>query len=133
MRQRVDAALDRMAELIKDALLDGVDLGEPDDEPPPPDLPPLAADEFVARMRGPVEEALRQVAEAVNAAPAGAALAAAEEETADLFTELWWTALRTGLRMRLDAAAAEPPGEPPPQGEWARRYRSMVRAAESPR
>jgi hypothetical protein len=131
MRQRVDDALDRMAEQIKDLLLDGLDL---EDEPPAPDLPPLAPDEFVARMRGPVEEVLRRVAEALNAAPGGAVPDAVEEETADLFTRLWGTALHTGVRMRLDAALIEEPTDgPKPEGEWARRYRVMVRTAEPTR
>lgn len=131
MRERVDAAMDHMADVIKDTLLDGLETGGPREEDPPaeppPALPPISPEVFVAVMRARVEETLRQVAEAINAAPGDAVQAASEEETCDLFSELWLEALRTGVQMRLDAAAAGQPAEaePEPGGEWARRYRRM--------
>jgi hypothetical protein len=69
MRRRVDAALDHMADVIKDALLDGFDFGDEDEGPAPPTPGPLSADEFVRRMRPRVEDTLRKAAEVLNAAP----------------------------------------------------------------
>jgi hypothetical protein len=128
MRRRVDAAMDHMADAIKDALIDGFDLGDDSDEEPAAEsLPPVLPEEFVEAMRGRVEQTLRKVAAAINVAPGEAVPAAGVEETCDLFTELWLEALRVGVRLRLEAAdrlqdayAAE---EPP--SEWARRYRRM--------
>jgi hypothetical protein len=128
MRQRVDAAMDRMADLIKNALLDGLELDE--DEVPPAPLVAIDPDEFVRRMRERVERALRQVAEVLNDAPETTP-AVTEEATFDLFTELWLEAMKVAAEVRLDAALGEPrpPAEPhgagPPEGQWARRYRLM--------
>jgi hypothetical protein len=132
MRERVDAAIDHMADVIKDALLDGLDLGaERDGAPPTGPLPAISPDEFVEQMRGRVEEVLRRTAHAVNAAPGDALLTASEEETCDLFTALWLEALKTAAQMRLDAALAEKaPDAEEPEGEWARRYRRMHAEAE---
>jgi hypothetical protein len=125
MRQHVDAAMNHMADVIKDALLDGLEPGDEDDDVPVAPLTPLVPDEFVRRMRGPTERALRQVAEVLNAAPY-AAPAAIDEATGELFTELWLEALQVAAQMRLDAdLAGKPPDVEPPQGEWARRYRRM--------
>ncbi len=124
MRQRVDAAMDQMADLIKDALLDGLDFGD-GDEPAVAPLLPLSPDEFVRRMRERVERTLRQVAEVLNDAPDESA-AATEEATCDLFSELWLEALKVAEQMRLDATLAERmPDAEPPEGEWAKRYRRM--------
>jgi hypothetical protein len=129
MRQRVDAAMDRMADLIKNALLDGLEL-EDEDEVPPAPLVAIDPDEFVRRMRERVERALRQVAEVLNDAPETTP-AVTEEATFDLFTELWLEAMKVAAEVRLDAALGEPRplaehhGAGPPDGQWARRYRLM--------
>jgi hypothetical protein len=125
MRQRVDAAMDQMADIIKDALLDGLDFADEEDVPAGPPLAPLPPDEFVRRMHERVERTLRQVAEILNDAPDESS-AAVEEATGDLFSELWLEALKVAAQMRLDATSAEKPPDPDlPQGEWARRYRRM--------
>jgi hypothetical protein len=124
MRRHVDAAMNHMADAIKDTLLDGLAADDGDDTPLAPPLP-LSPDEFVARMRGPVERTLRQVAEVLSAAPY-ASPTDTEETTGDLFTELWREALRVAAQMRLEADLADKqPEVEPPQGEWARRYRRM--------
>jgi len=127
MRQRVDAAMDHMADVIKDALLDGLEFGEDDDDDTPvAPLSPLSPDEFAARMRERVERTLGQVAAVLNAA-GEASPAAVEEATCDLFTELWLEALRVAAHLRLETTlAAEGPEEELPEGEWARRYRRMI-------
>jgi hypothetical protein len=130
MRERVDAAMDRMADLIKDALLDGPDLSDEDGVPAAP-LVWIDPDEFAERMRERVERALRQVAEVLNDAP-DQPPALTAEATRDLLTELSIEALKVAAQMRLDAALGEPStpaaghhGAEPPAGEWARRYRLM--------
>ena len=124
MRRRVDAAMDQMADIIKDALLDGLDLGDEEDVPVTP-LLPVSPDEFVLRMRERVEKTLRQVARILNDAPYESP-AATEEATCDLFSELWLEALKVAGQMRLDATLADKmPDAELPQGEWAKRYRRM--------
>jgi hypothetical protein len=129
MSRRVDAAMDRMADLIKNALLDGLELPDEDELPPAP-LVAIDPDEFAARMRERVEQALRQVAEVLNDA-ANESPAVTEEATHDVFTELWLEALKVAAVMRIDAVlgeaspAARRHGAGPPDGQWARRYRLM--------
>jgi len=124
MRQRVDAAMDHMADVIKDALLDGLELADDDDVPAAP-VVPLSPDEFVEQMRPRVERAMRQVAQILNDAPYESP-AATEEATGEVFSELWLEALTVAARARLDATLAEQlPEVPSPEGEWARRYRRM--------
>ena len=126
MRERVDAAMDRMADLIKNALLDGLELTEEDEVAPAP-VGPIDPDELVRRMRARVETTLRQVAVILNASP-DESTTAAEEATCDLFSELWLEALKVAAELRLgdgEDKEPEPPAEGQPQGEWARRYRQM--------
>jgi hypothetical protein len=129
MRERVDSTMEHMADLIKDALLDGLELSDDDDVPPAP-LEPLSPEEFVERMRGRVERALRQVAEVLNAAP-DESPARTADKTSELFNELWLEALSVAAQMRLESTlTTELPEEELPQGEWARRYRLMVAGDE---
>ncbi len=80
--------------------------------------PKLSRDEFIKRMREKVEEALGQVADAINEAPPGRVIAGSEEQGRDLFADLRQQAYQTGLQMRLDAAeAAFPPSEGPNHGQ----------------
>ncbi len=128
---RVDAAADHMADVIKDALLDGLELPDDEDEAPAVPLVPLSPDEFVERMRERVEKALRQVAQILNAAP-DESPARTEEKTSDLFNELWLEALKVAAQMRRESTlAVEHPEGPLPEGEWARRYRLMHTADDS--
>ena len=130
---RMTAALDRMADLIKNAMMDGIgDNSDEEDEEPFSELPPMSTDEFLEVMRGPVEEALRQAAEALNDVPEGLS-PAVEERTCDIFTELWLESLRIAMRLRIDAAIAnEDPNAARPLGEWARRYRRMLASSMCP-
>jgi hypothetical protein len=125
MRQRVDAAMDQMADIIKDALLDGFEFGDDEDDVPAAPFVPLSPDEFVLRMRERVERTLRQVARVLNDAPDDSP-PATEEATCDLFSELWLEALKVAAQMRLDATLTDTmPEVQLPEGEWARRYRRM--------
>jgi hypothetical protein len=78
-------------------------------------------EEFVRRMQAKLDQAMRQVMEAVNAAPDGSWINASEMSVRDVFAELRREAYETALQMRLDAAAgAFSPGgqgERPAAGE----------------
>jgi hypothetical protein len=124
MRQRMDAAMDHMADVIKDALLDGLEFSDDEDVPVAP-LHPLSSEQFVEAMRPRVERALRQVADILNDALYESP-AATEEATGEVFSELWLEALQVAAQARLAATLAEQPAEVPlPDGEWAKRYRRM--------
>ena len=66
----------------------------------------LDVDEFVREMRLKMEQELRAVAEAVNAAPDGAWINASEMEVRDIFGRMRQEAYQKALQMRLDAAQA---------------------------
>jgi len=81
------------------------------------DLPKMSREQYLARMRGQLEEVLGQVADSVNEAPAGQIINASEEKVRDLFAQFRRTAYEAALQMRVDAAeAAFPPSERPEHG-----------------
>lgn len=83
-----------------------------------PSEPKLSRDEFIAQMRKAIEEALGQVADAINEAPPGQIISGSEERVRDLFADLRQQAFETGLQMRVDAAeAAFSPSKGPAHGE----------------
>ena len=70
-------------------------------------------EEFARRMQPKLEQAMRRVMEAVNAAPDGAWINASEIPVQDVFAGLRREAYETALQMRLDAAeGAFSPGGP---------------------
>jgi hypothetical protein len=76
--------------------------------------PRMSRQEFIDRMRQKVEEALGQVADAINVAPPGQIIAGSEEPVRDLFADLRRDAYEMAVPMRLDAAeAAFPPSQGP--------------------
>ena len=76
--------------------------------------PRMSRQEFIDRMRQKVEEALGQVADAINVAPPGQIIAGSEEPVRDSFADLRRDAYEMAMQMRLDAAeAAFPPSEGP--------------------
>jgi len=92
-------------------------------------LPELSADELIERTRGQFEQLMREVAEAVNAAPAGRVINGSEEQVRDLLGEFRRGVYETALQMRVDAAeAAFPPSGsangPSQAGQGERRARS---------
>jgi hypothetical protein len=119
---------DRMADGVKDALLD---LGYSADEDAqlesvaPLPLEPLDVEQFVAALHGPVESALRRMAEALNEAPGGPPSAAAEQQVRALFDDLVREALERAFELRMAASESDlpPPGS---GGDWARKYRRMM-------
>ena len=66
----------------------------------------VVAQAFVQRMQERVEQAMREVAEAVNNAPDGSWINASEMKVRDVFADLRREAFETALQMRLDAAEA---------------------------
>jgi hypothetical protein len=73
----------------------------------------LDVEVYVRQMREKMEAYLRQVGQAVNAAPEGAWIHASEVPVRDLFAQMRQEAYETALQMRLDAAqAAFSPGGP---------------------
>jgi hypothetical protein len=80
--------------------------------------PKLSRQEFIDRMRQKVEEALGQVADAINEAPPGQIIAGSEEPVRALFADLRRDAYEMAVQMRVDAAeAAFPPSEGPGHGQ----------------
>ena len=80
--------------------------------------PKISRDEFIEPKRKKMEEALGQVADAINEAPPGQIISGSEERVRDVFADLRQQAFETGLQMRLNAAeAAFPPSEGPGHGQ----------------
>ena len=77
-------------------------------------MPRMSRQEFIDRMRQKMEEALGQVADAVNEALPGQVIAGSEEQVRDTFADLRREAYEMAVQMRVDAAeAAFPPSEGP--------------------
>jgi hypothetical protein len=151
LRDGTELSMSRVAQSIKDMILDVGVFGEntPDENKPEmgnEPLPPLVIREFVASMRGRTEETLAGVAEVINLAHTGQEIAASEEQVKTLLGELRFDAVAIGLQMRNEAAAREPvPETLPAAGRlstksgraksyaasehwrpvWVERYRSM--------
>jgi hypothetical protein len=74
----------------------------------------LSVEQFIQQMRGPFEEAMRQVADAVNRAPDGRWINGSEVQVRDVMAEFRRKTYQTALQMRVDAAeGAFSPGGPP--------------------
>ena len=97
-------------------------------------LPELSAEELIARTRGPFEALMRQVAAAVNGAPAGRVIRDSEEQVRDLLGEFRRGVYETALQMRVDAAeAAFSPGAPPDGASPAEQGPGCARIADGQR
>lgn len=97
-------------------------------------LPELSADELIARTRGQFEQMMREVAAAVNAAPAGRVINGSEEQVRDLLGEFRRGVYQTALQMRVDAAeAAFSPGGPADSPAQAGQGQPPARSADRQR
>jgi len=68
---------------------------------------------FARRMQQRIDQAMRDVVEAVNSAPDGSWINGSEMQVRDVFADLRREAYETALQMRLDSAqAAFSPGGP---------------------
>jgi hypothetical protein len=124
---RIDDTLDRWADAVKDALLDW----ELDDDewrtlPPETELPALDEEEFLAALRGRTEQALREVADVVNALPPGAGWQRGQQAVAAILAELTRDTFAAGLQLRIDTALRHQEVVQPAPGLWAARYRRMM-------
>jgi hypothetical protein len=121
--------LERFAQSVKDFLLDWEIEDEPLVEVPADELPPLDPQEFVQSLQVRVTEVLLQMATAINEAPTGQIVDDSEQRIAELLAELGAEIVARGVKMRLQAAAAQSAAQPP-QGRWAEKYRLMRAAGD---
>ena len=78
------------------------------------DRPQLSAQGLLDQLRGRFERLCSDVADAVNAAPAGQVINASEEKVRDLLADFRLATYQAAVQLRLDAAqAAFPPSGPP--------------------
>jgi hypothetical protein len=83
-----------------------------------PPEPTLSADALRDQLRDRFERLCRDVAAAVNRAPAGAVINGSEEEVRDLLADFRTATYQAALQLRTDAAqAAFPPSAAPPDGQ----------------
>ena len=82
-----------------------------------PEEPSLSADALLDQLRGRFEQMCRDVADAVNRAPAGQVINASEEKVRDLLADFRQATFQAAVQLRTDAAqAAFPPSGPPADG-----------------
>jgi hypothetical protein len=116
----------RVADRVKDALLDLGEEMEDESEPSVPfPLPAMNADRFIEAMQGPVEIALRQSAQRLNEGPGGQTPEKIDEQVHVIFEELARKAIEEAFQQRMTLAENDlpPVGH---GGDWARRYRRMM-------
>jgi hypothetical protein len=76
--------------------------------------PQLSAQDLLEQLRGRFEALCRDVADAVNQAPAGQVINASEEKVGDLLADFRTATFQAALQLRLEAAqAASPPSAAP--------------------
>jgi hypothetical protein len=76
-------------------------------------LPQVAADELINRLRGEFEQLCRDVSATVNQAVPGRILTDSEEKVRDLLARFRQQTYQAAVQLRLDAAqAAFPPSDP---------------------
>ena len=76
--------------------------------------PQFSADELLQQLQGKFEQLCRDVADAVNQAPAGQVIDGSEEKVRDLLADFRQTTYQAAVQLRLDAAeAAFPPSAGP--------------------
>jgi hypothetical protein len=93
LHRKVDETLDRLADVIKDTLLDCELPGGSEDDQASGPLMPLSRERFVETMRPRIEDALRGMADSLN--ESGGA-----DRVGELLEALLRDALHTGLEMR---------------------------------
>ena len=94
----------------------------------------LSAEELIERTRGQFEQLMREVAAAVNAAPAGRVIRDSEEQVRDLLGEFRRGVYETAVQMRVDAAeAAFSPGGPTDSAAPAGQGQPFTRSAHGQR
>ena len=80
--------------------------------------PQLRAEDLLAQMRDKFAQLCRDVADAVNNAPAGQVINASEEKVRDLLARFRVQTYEAAVQLRLEAAqAAFPPSDPSQDGQ----------------
>ena len=87
--------------------------------------PQLSADALLEQLRGKFETLCRQVADAVNQAPAGQVLNASEEKVRDLLADFRQDTYQAAVQLRLQAAEAAFPPRSTPRPASACRTRGL--------
>jgi hypothetical protein len=133
---RMQKAVDRVADAVRDSMLDwNPDAEDEPERPPPGSLPAVTPARLAEVMRPEVEAVLAEVARALNESAAPADLEARCEELHRLFGELLCVALERGEDLRVDAAVGARPVPGGPHG-WAEGFRRIkaeeARQTESP-
>jgi hypothetical protein len=86
-------------------------------EPTPSPEPTFTADALLDQLSARFERLCHDVADAVNAAPAGYVINASEEKVRDLLADFRRATFEAAVQLRTNAAqAAFPPSGPPPDG-----------------
>lgn len=79
--------------------------------------PQLSGEQLINQLQARFEQLCRDVAQAVNQAPAGQVINASEEKVRDLLAQFRQTTYQNAVQLRLDAAqAAFPPSAAPADG-----------------
>jgi hypothetical protein len=131
MRDKAEETLDRLADAIKDSVIDWERAEPMPGERPVLDwLPPVPEERLAEALRDRLADALHRLAEAVNEVRPGDPRTATREELCEQFAALAWEAFEVGVQLRLDAAVAELAGAPAAPGAWVEKYRRM-RATEA--
>jgi hypothetical protein len=125
LRNRLNDALDQIADTIKDSMLDWGEPEEDETQFPERTFVSLARSEFVEAMRAKVEDALARLADVIDDAPTGRLNLSHEAAVAEIVTKLCCEALDTGIRLRPAGKPRNVPLPAPAAGEWARRFRQM--------
>jgi hypothetical protein len=133
---RMQKAVDRVADAVRDSMLDwNPDAGDEPGRSPPGPLPAVTPARLAEVMRPAVEAVLAEVARALNESAAPADLEARCEELHRLFGELLCVSLERGEDLRVDAAVGARPVPGGPHG-WAEGFRRIkaeeARQTESP-
>ena len=90
------------------------------------DVPQVKSELLLPVVREQVEDAVRKIMEAVNAAPSGMLIAASEEAVRDITGQLRRQLFEAALQQRIDAAEA---AFPPSSGREVREAETQQREA----
>jgi hypothetical protein len=144
IQQTFTETCERMGDAVKDAMLDWTPDEDEEAECFKEPLPPLSREAFVEALRGPAEEMLSALADAINEVPDAATILAGSERCEEVLGDFFEEALQCGVKLRVDAATAELPtlptslprrhrkkwseGSPPasrPHFDWVKKFRRM--------
>jgi hypothetical protein len=127
---KAQGMLDRIADSVKDAVMDWELPALSDDQEPSEDsaaeLPPVAPAQLIQALQARVESTISSVAEAINANPTGRIGPESEDRVLGLIADLVEEALQVGLQLRITAVENLLPPSQMPEGQWARKFRFML-------